>query len=51
MEEAVDPLVGVAILPLTVLALAGIIRAARTPTGDYDQDERADFNDATRRFL
>jgi len=37
MEEAVDPLVGV--------------RAARVPTAEYDPDERADFNEATRRFL
>ena len=42
-----DPLVGVALVPVALLALAGVVRAAR----EYDPDERADFNEATRRFL
>jgi hypothetical protein len=50
-EEAVDPLVGVALLPVALLALAGLVRAARVPTDEYHPDERADFNEGTRRFL
>ena len=50
-EKAVDPLAGVALLPVALLALAGLVRAARMPTVEYDPEERADFNEATRRFL
>ena len=47
-----DPVTVGMLVPLTLLAVAGLVRAAREPTLPvYDLDERADFNDATRRSL
>ena len=46
-----DPLVVGVLVPVALLAVAGVVRAARDPTvSDYDLDERADYTDATRRF-
>jgi hypothetical protein len=48
----VDPVTVGMLLPLTLLAVAGPVRAAREPRlPDYNADDRADFNDATRRLL
>jgi hypothetical protein len=48
----VDPFVVGVLVPVALLAVAGVVRAARESTiSHYDPEERADFNDATRRFM
>ena len=47
-----DPVTVGMLVPLTLLAVAGLVRAAREPTLPvYDAEDRTDFNDATRRLL
>lgn len=52
MERAVEPLLFGLLVPAALLAVAGVVRAAREPSlHGYGPDEQADYNEATRRFM
>jgi hypothetical protein len=50
MERPVDPFL--LLVPVALLAVAGVVRAARESTvSEYDPADRSDYDEATRRFL
>jgi len=46
----VDPLIGVALIPVALLAVAGLVRAARAPELPADPNERIEFDEAPHSF-
>ena len=46
-----DPLLLGVLVPVTLVAVAGVVRAAREPSVfEYDAEERSDFQDSTGRL-
>jgi len=46
----VDPLIGVALIPVALLAVAGLVRAARAPEVPPDPNDRIELDEAPRSF-